>query len=257
MGAHASQDSGGSQGSQASGGSKSRSSAEWWMPAACTDCNCDANEERAEAFSFMVQPWFADQGDDQDVTDRKLLKEKLTAGKAIETSVRIFIYPQGVAAVRLRSYGYSQSMRALPQAAADLMIEKGAQEQYAEFSAALSAAPVLPWKEGGGLDPSSVAETVATYNPIFQGLGISVHLCASGEDTSAQQPAEVVRRHSRWLVFVDRDELPDFQVENEMMLTPSTVSTAGPVDTGLAGMSPAAAGSQVAESRPPEEFGAL
>merc|ERR1719265_920141 len=124
---------------------------DWLLPASCRQCQCS---DGVPGEYIVTQPWFSDSGDDDlSWSDPALVREKLKAGSAIQGNHRLFVYPPGAAALRLRGSGFPLSMRALPQAAADLLIYKGAQEEYASFSSTLSTAPVLPRVAGGGLDP--------------------------------------------------------------------------------------------------------
>lgn len=181
------------------------------------------------------------------ISDMEDLHDRAARGAAVRTTRGYICFPTGVAADRLNRWGPHQSMRGLNAGVADMLIQRGAQETYAEFAAAIGdpirrmtwplpksqaqhptvSAVASPLRVGafaqhGAVAPSDddvvaeVARILQRYEPKFRRSGISAHYCVELKPENLGNALQDWTP-SRWLLYVDRVAHPNYVVKQDAL----------------------------------------
>jgi len=181
---------------------------------------------------------------DDVMPDDEDIKEKIVRGAAIHTARGLFCYPEGVAVDKLHQHGPRQSLRGLNAGVSGVLINRGAQEAYAEFAEAMTQ-PIaaLTWPTIGDGTPirgarvratsgaeddeklATVLRVVLSFDQRFKRSGVSVHLCVADPllpSVSTAEPAlpsikrSVKAVQTRWITYVDRVVAPRYKVWHDV-----------------------------------------
>lgn len=191
----------------------------------------------------------ADEEEEAKKLARRLAVEN---GKFIATCSGILSFPDGVWAVRIENTEESRD-----ELVRRYMKQKDAEKTYCSFIQELLRSPTV---SGGGWRPEDVWSVNAKYEPEFKKYSIVAHLCQSGgentdilgvqsgaptsprihrtrddaerEAKSARKASLVSAFMSNWVVFVDQDEAPGFEVLHRLPTGSLNVSSSTGTSNG-------------------------
>jgi len=139
-------------------------------------------------------------------------KAAATEGAAVITKHNhVYTFPEGAAGVLIKNEDFGSSAEKFvaqaPPRLNEIIKKKGCEGEFKEFAEAI-ASKDSHWF--GALDNKQVNEEVGKFVPKFDAKGVAMHMCSKAEMKRREDAIKKLDQN-RWVVFVDKDVLPDYK----------------------------------------------